>query len=85
MTSFRVNFDMYDVIAAHFPFELVYSWILIKNEPHFIEGFKIAPPAVQNIIRACNQDIRQTINTLSMMASNNNSGKKVKSLLESLF
>ena len=36
------------------------------------EGFKIATPAVQNIIRACNQDIRQTINTLSMMASNNN-------------
>jgi len=44
----------------------------------FKEGFKIAPPAVQNIIRACNQDIRQTINTLSMMASNNNSGKKVE-------
>ena len=37
----------------------------------FKEGLKIAAPAVQNIIRACNQDIRQTINTLSMMASNN--------------
>ena len=42
----------------------------------FKEGFQIAAPAVQNIIRACNQDIRQTINTLSMMASNNRNSKK---------
>lgn len=42
----------------------------------FKEGFQIAAPAVQNIIRACNQDIRQTINTLSMMASNNRNTKK---------
>ena len=43
----------------------------------FKEGFKISAPAVQNIIRACNQDIRQTINTLSMMASKNQ-GKKIE-------
>jgi DNA polymerase III delta prime subunit len=36
----------------------------------FREGFKIAAPAVQEIIRSCNQDIRQTIHTLSMMAAN---------------
>lgn len=42
----------------------------------FKEGFQIAAPAVQNIIRACNQDIRQTINTLSMMASNNRNSKQ---------
>ena len=41
----------------------------------FKEGFKIAAPAVQEIIRSCNQDIRQTIHTLSMMASNQVAGK----------
>lgn len=41
------------------------------------EGFKIAAPAVQEIIRSCNQDIRQTIHTLSMMAANKNDGNNI--------
>jgi len=41
----------------------------------FKEKLKISAPAVQNIIRSCNPDIRQTINTLSMIAANNKKDK----------
>jgi len=34
----------------------------------FKEKFKISPAAVQEVIRSCNQDVRQTIHTLNMMA-----------------
>ena len=46
----------------------------------FREGFKIAPPAVKEIIASCNQDIRQTIHTLSMMAAKNSDGQFLKNI-----